>query len=37
MKLFETPVVEVVVFETDVITTSGCDLETNCDNETPIG
>ena len=37
MKLFETPNVEVVVFETDVITTSGCELYANCDNDTPIG
>lgn len=38
MKKFETPRVEVAILNVeDVITTSGCSLETVCENESEIG
>ena len=38
MKKFETPVLEVEKFETmDVITTSGCDTDAECDDDLGMG
>ena len=38
MKKFETPAIEIEKLEiADVITTSSCELDADCANETPFG